>query len=268
MTRFEITYCDAIGPCPSQASDCDVNTATDIVTDNLTGLVWARNPGTAYNSWQDALTYANSSSTCGYNDWRMPNRKELRSLTNYGTSNGAGYLAGQGFQNIQNLYWTATTSAVTPANAYINYFAPAEKVEEWSKTGVSLFPWAVRAGGASDISLSPGALDFGDVVYSLTSPIQTITITNTGSIDLVISSIEITGTSRCHVCSSAKATNGCAIPNATVIPGASCTLDVTFTPAAFDLQEALLYINSNDPDTPSCPGLPLRQWSSISLCSP
>jgi hypothetical protein len=47
------------------------------------------------------------------------------------------------------------------------------------------------------------------------------------------------------------ATNGCDIPNAIVIPGASCTLDVTFTPAALDLQEALLYINSNDPDTPT-----------------
>ena len=250
VTRFEITYCNASAPCPSQASDCDANTATDIVTDNLTGLVWARNPGTTSNAWQGALTYANDLPLCGYNDWRMPNRKELRSLTNYGTSNGAGYLAGQGFQNVQNLYWTATTSAVTPANAYINYFAPAEKVEEWSKTGVSCLPWAVRAGGASDISLSPGALDFGDVVYSLTSPIQTITITNTGSIDLVISSTEMEGTSPTMFAAVQGATNGCAIPNAIVNPGASCTLDVTFTPTALDLQEALLYINSNDPDTP------------------
>jgi len=226
-------------------------TADACVFDNLTGLMWARQPGTAYNAWQDALTYANSSSTCGYNDWRMPNRKELRSLTNYGTSNGAGYLAGQGFQNVQNLYWTSTTSAVTPANAYINFFAPAEKVEEWSKTtGGSYLPWAVRAGGASDISLSPGALDFGDVVFSLTSPIQTINITNTGSIDLVISSIEKEGTSPTMFAAVQGATNGCAIPNAIVNPGGFCTLDVTFTPAALDLQEALLYINSNDPDTP------------------
>jgi hypothetical protein len=252
VTRFEITYCNTSGPCPSQASDCDANTATDIVTDNLTGLVWARNPGTTLNVWQGALTYANDLSLCGYNDWRMPNRKELRSLTNYGTSNGAGYLAGQGFQNVENSYWTSTTSAVTPANAYINYFATAEKVEEWSKTtGGSWRPWAVRAGGASDISLSPGALDFGDVVFSMTSPIQTITITNTGTVDLVISSIEMAGTSPTMFAAVQGATNGCDIPNAIVIPGASCTLDVTFTPAALDLQEALLYINSNDPDTPT-----------------
>jgi hypothetical protein len=213
--------------------------------------VWARNPGTTSNVWQGALTYANDLSLCGYNDWRMPNRKELRSLTNYGVSNGAGYLAGQGFQNVQNLYWTATTSAVTIASAYINFFAPAEKVEEWSKTtGGSYLPWAVRAGGASDISLSPGALDFGDVVFSLTSPIQTITITNTGTADLVISSIEMEGTSPTMFAAVQGATNGCDIPNALVNPGGSCTLDVTFTPAALDLQEALLYINSNDPDTP------------------
>jgi hypothetical protein len=84
----------------------------------------------------------------------------------------------------------------------------------------------------------------------LTSPIQTITITNTGSIDLVISSTEMEGTSPTMFAAVQGATNGCAIPNAIVNPGASCTLDVTFTPTALDLQEALLYINSNDPDTP------------------
>lgn len=249
-TRFEITYCNASGPCPSQASDCDAN-ATDIVTDNLTGLVWPRNPGTTYNLWQGALTYANDLSLCGYNDWRMPNRKELRSLTNYGSPNGAVYLAGQGFQGVENLYWASTTSAAASANAYINFFATTYKVEEWSKTtGGSWFPWAVRAGGASDISLYPGSLDFGDSVLDQASVIQTITITNNGSIDLVISTLEMTGTSPTMFSAITGATNGCALPNATVIPGASCTLDVTFTPASLGPQDALLYINSNDPDTP------------------
>src|SRR4030042_4484728 len=38
--RFSITYCDTNGPCANQSSDCDGNSLTDVVTDNLTGLMW------------------------------------------------------------------------------------------------------------------------------------------------------------------------------------------------------------------------------------
>src|SRR4030042_5377579 len=40
--RFTITYCDSSGPCANQSSDCDNNSSTDVVKDNLTGLMWVR----------------------------------------------------------------------------------------------------------------------------------------------------------------------------------------------------------------------------------
>ena len=40
--RFTVTYCDASGPCSDQGVDCDGNDSTDVITDNLTGLMWAR----------------------------------------------------------------------------------------------------------------------------------------------------------------------------------------------------------------------------------
>jgi hypothetical protein len=47
------------------------------VTDNLTGLMWVRPPDSIFRTWANALTYANGLSLCGYDDWRLPNRKEL-----------------------------------------------------------------------------------------------------------------------------------------------------------------------------------------------
>ena len=220
------------------------------VFDNLTGLMWARQPSMALSSsWQGALTYANDLILCGFDDWRMPNRKELWSLAHYGRTNTAAYLVEQGFVDLlPETYWSSTSQSGTP-DAWSNYFDYGRVVAFDKTSQDGGHSWAVRAGGIPDIVISPGALDFKDVIISQTSTIQTITITNTGAADLIVNSIEITGTSQTLFAAGPGVTNGCALPNATIIQGASCTLDVTFTPTALGPQDALLYINSNDPGT-------------------
>jgi hypothetical protein len=220
------------------------------VFDNLTGLMWVRQPGMGFSSsWQGALTYANDLILCGFDDWRMPNRKELWSLAHYGVTDTAAYLIGQGFVDIlPEAYWSSTSQSGTQ-DAWINHFDYGRVVAFDKTSQDGGHSWAVRAGGIPDIVISPGALDFKDVIISQTSTIQTITITNTGAADLIVNSIEITGTSQTLFAAGPGVTNGCALPNATIIQGASCTLDVTFTPTALGPQDALLYINSNDPGT-------------------
>ena len=226
----------------------------DCVLDTATGRMWVRAPSSSGRTWQGALDYVATlnvpgTALCGYTDWRLPNIIELRSLDNYGAQYPYVWLNNSGFSGVSDsMTWSSTSASLNYAFLFGTWLGHVNTLE---KTFLSSYwAWAVR-NAEPDISLSPGALDFGDVVYSLTSPIQTITITNTGTVDLVISSIEITGTSHTMFAAVQGATNGCVLPSATVIPGASCTLDVTFTPAALDLQEALLYINSNDPDTPT-----------------
>jgi Protein of unknown function (DUF1566) len=51
------------------------------VTDNRTGLVWQKAEGMAAATWEDALTYAEGLSLAGHDDWRLPNVKELESLS-------------------------------------------------------------------------------------------------------------------------------------------------------------------------------------------
>jgi hypothetical protein len=86
------------------------------VTDNLTGLMWAKNVndnGTMI--WNDAIDYANNLSLgtegCGttYTDWRLPNLFELESLRDMRNFNPA-LPSGHPFTNVQNgYYWSSTT---------------------------------------------------------------------------------------------------------------------------------------------------------------
>ncbi|NTV27271.1 MAG: DUF1566 domain-containing protein [Methanothrix sp.] len=111
-----------------------VDNGDQTVTDNLTGLVWARSanvmkirdpgfdndsgpgtPGDGAVTWQHALDYIkklNQESYLGYNDWRLPNRKEGGSLRHYGESDSYWWKT-QGFTNIEeiNAYWSCTSMA-------------------------------------------------------------------------------------------------------------------------------------------------------------
>jgi hypothetical protein len=225
----------------------------DCVLDTATGRMWVRAPSSSGRTWQGALDYVATlnvpgTALCGYTDWRLPNIIELRSLDNYGAQYPYVWLNNNGFSGVSDsMTWSSTSTSLNYAFIFgtwlghVNTTNKADNGPWWA--------WAVR-NAEPDISLSPGALDFGDGVIDHASTIQTITITNNGSIDLVVSTIEVTGTSPTMFDVGPGATNGCAIPNATVIPGGSCTLDVTFTPDIVGPKDALLYVNSNDPDTP------------------
>jgi hypothetical protein len=120
--RFEVTYCDATGPCADQGSDCDTDSSNDIVTDILTGLVWSADVNLGgLKTWGNALSYANGLITCGYVDWRLPNSKELFSLIDRSQSNPA-LPAVHPFANVQSgvgdLYWSSTSYAIDPDKAW------------------------------------------------------------------------------------------------------------------------------------------------------
>lgn len=60
-----------------------VDNGDGTITDLATGLMWMQNDsGTTYD-WQDALEYAEDLSYAGYDDWHLPNAKELQSIVDY-----------------------------------------------------------------------------------------------------------------------------------------------------------------------------------------
>ncbi len=53
------------------------------VSDNATGLMWMQDDSGYAMEWKDALKYAQDSTYAGYDDWRLPNAKELQSIVDY-----------------------------------------------------------------------------------------------------------------------------------------------------------------------------------------
>jgi hypothetical protein len=94
------------------------------ITDELTGLMWTKdaNLPNGHRFWQPALDYVNGMNNgtypnFGYTDWRLPNRIELYSLTDFSRYNLA-LPEGCPFANVQaSCYWFSTTMASTPAKA-------------------------------------------------------------------------------------------------------------------------------------------------------
>ncbi len=123
------------------------------VTDNLTGLTWARdaNMAGAPMKWEDAFKYVaklnKDGGLCGYTDWRVPNIVELGLLPNKEKADSAAWLNRQGFENVQGYnYWSSTTRA--------NHLEHAWRVQMnygyWlgSSKMVNAFVWPVRGNSA------------------------------------------------------------------------------------------------------------------------
>jgi hypothetical protein len=54
------------------------------VTDNCTGLMWERQPKVTTYNWPQALNRCADLGLGGYDDWRLPNVRELQSIIDYG----------------------------------------------------------------------------------------------------------------------------------------------------------------------------------------
>lgn len=96
----------------------------------------------------------------------------------------------------------------------------------------------VRSGGPH-ISVNPTSVNFGSVTVGASSD-QTVTVSNTGTDNLVLGSISVTGTYF------SRQGGTCAANGQTLTPGASCTIIVRFSPGASGTFNGNLAIPSND----------------------
>lgn len=95
------------------------------VLDEASGLRWTRNAKMAnpmkFNEAQSFVSGLNKMRFAGYNDWRLPEKRELEGLFLNGKKAGWGdrfnhylsdYLNSKGFEDVQgNYYWSSTLSA-------------------------------------------------------------------------------------------------------------------------------------------------------------
>lgn len=93
------------------------------ILDRLTGLVWTQdaNLGEFPVMWQESLDYVSSMNrgeAFGFRDWRLPNRRELRSLISHQERRPA-LPKSHPFVNVfPGWHWTSTTAAINTAYAW------------------------------------------------------------------------------------------------------------------------------------------------------
>ena len=97
------------------------------ITDNATGLMWAKDGNGAgcfcggQKNWADALSWAVGLTFAGKSDWRIPNIKELMSIVDY--SEYGPSIDETFFPNTQSyFYWSSTTDVDSTSNAWYVIF--------------------------------------------------------------------------------------------------------------------------------------------------
>ncbi len=129
----------------------------EVAEDRLTGLVWTRNanPGEFPRTWQEALDFVadcNRQRLFGHDDWRLPNRRELRSLMSFQARKPA-LPAGHPFTDVfLGWYWTSTTAAINPAYAWYVHMEGARMF--YGRKDQYYLVWPVR--GKTDILPATG----------------------------------------------------------------------------------------------------------------
>jgi len=125
---------------------------TYVVTDNLTGLMWTKSASNGEKDWNSAIDYCNGlmiyepagAFTILYDDWRLPNIKELQSLIDFSNSDPA-LPSGHPFTGVElHDYWSSTTYSDYYSLSWIMNFAKG-LVNSRLKDTIHII-WAVRGG--------------------------------------------------------------------------------------------------------------------------
>jgi len=114
------------------------------VSDNVTGLIWQQEDDDTRRIWEEACSYCDDLTLAGYSDWRLPSKKELMSIVNYGTgiflSIDITY-----FSNTHgSFYWSSTTYVDNSSYAWDVNFSNGSVIHH-SKSGNS-YVRCVRGG--------------------------------------------------------------------------------------------------------------------------
>lgn len=118
-----------------------VDNGDSTISDLATGLMWMQDDSQVGMDWESALAYAqtqNEANLLGYDDWRLPNAKELHSILDYtrspSTSNSAAIdpvfectpITDEGGDMNYPFYWSSSTHANMENGAWGAYLCFGE----------------------------------------------------------------------------------------------------------------------------------------------
>ena len=154
---------------------------TNLVVDNLTGLMWLRNATVGTGTWNIAVGACYFPPYFEFDDWRLPSVREMESLIDVNFALPALPLP-HPFQNLSLNYWTSTWDASDTNKAWVVSIGDGT-VARWARTNGTPAYWPVRThtSGKSPVprtgqtnSLTPG--DDGDLQPGTPWPIPRFTV--------------------------------------------------------------------------------------------
>jgi hypothetical protein len=161
------------------------------------------------------------------------------------------FFGGSGDGNNQDIDYAAgiALNSSTPPNVYI---AGQTFSTNLPVAGTPVSPLHAGLHGGSDayvaeltlipsLTVSPSPFDFGVQLVGVSTPPQAFTVTNNTSSAITFTSIVVTGVSPAANTDFAKSSDGC---SPSVGAGASCTVNVTFTPSVAAAESATLVITA------------------------
>lgn len=111
-------------------------------------------------------------------------------------------------------------------------------------------------GGAAMVVLSPTSAALGNQIVTTTSAATPIKLTNTGAGPLTINAVAASG----DFAETSTGAGACPIGPATLAAGASCTINVTFTPTATGSRSGTLTVTDNATGSPHTVSLSGTGW--------
>jgi mono/diheme cytochrome c family protein len=132
-----------------------------------------------------------------------------------------------------NVKFTPVDGTTSQATLRISHNVPNAGTTDIALSGAGLAPVA---------ALSSLSVAFGDVATGTSSTTRTVTLTNSGTTNLVPSSITLTGANAAEFSLSTTCNSG-----GTVAPGASCDVSAAFRPTATGARNASVTVASNAP---------------------
>jgi len=139
--QSQTILCGSDGQVPGQDAELDtgcqqrlVDNDDGTVTDECTGLVWEQEGALDLLDWDNALRRCDDLSSAGRSTWRLPNARELFSITRYDAYNPA---ADDIFTLMYSaLYWTSTSYRDNGYNAWlVSFYNGVEDAEDKGSYG-------------------------------------------------------------------------------------------------------------------------------------
>lgn len=231
-----------------------IDNGNNTITDGLTDLVWTKNasPSSERLSWQDALDYIkkiNSQNYLGFNDWRLPNRNELKSIIDL-QQKAPSLPNAHPFVNLDlsyYLYWSSSSPTLFQFVSQLDdeIRGSASSMNFWYESFVYSYykvykngVWPVRGGSVKKLGsvvLFPSKEVFANQYIEVTTS-KTLTVSNTLATAASITGASITGPNALDF----SLGDGCS--GSTLASKSSCNISVNFTPHSCGTQSATLNV--------------------------